>query len=118
VTIELERVYDPAHSSKGGARFLVERLWPRGIKKESLHFDSWLKNVAPSTELRKWFDHDPQKWQVFQKRYYAELDARPDVWEPILKASERGIVTLLYSSHNAEYNNAVALKNYLETKTI
>ena len=99
-----------------GKKFLVERLWPRGIKKEDLDYDEWLKDVAPSTELRKWFSHDPAKYEEFRHRYYKELDGHPEAWQPILAAARKGTVTLLYSSHDAEHNNAVALKRYLETK--
>lgn len=110
--IQLKRVYDP-EGSGDGVRFLVERLWPRGIKKENLRLDGWLKDVAPSTELRQWFSHDPAKWAGFQQKYFAELDAKPDALEPILKASAHGTVTLLFSSHDAVHNNAVALKAYI-----
>jgi uncharacterized protein YeaO (DUF488 family) len=113
--IQLRRVYDKP-GTHDGARFLVDRLWPRGIRKTDLDIDRWQKEAAPSTELRKWFGHDPQKWQEFQERYFAELDAHPDAWEPILKAAERGTVTLLYSSQEAEHNNAVALRIYVEKK--
>jgi uncharacterized protein YeaO (DUF488 family) len=117
--IHLTRVYDEekGESSKSeGARFLVERLWPRGIKKEALHFDAWLKDAGPSMELRQWFAHDPAKWKEFQRRYFAELDKKPEVLEPIRKAMRHGQVTFLYSSHDAERNNAVALKTYLTTR--
>ncbi|MBT9329590.1 DUF488 domain-containing protein [Paracidobacterium acidisoli] len=114
--IQLKRVYDP-ESSDDGTRFLVERLWPRGIKKEALHFEAWLKDVAPSTELRQWFSHDPAKWVEFQRKYYAELDKEHDALEPIRKAMHHGRVTLLYSSHDREHNNAVALKSYLMKHT-
>ena len=110
--IRLKRVYDPA-SNDDGVRLLVERLWPRGVKKTDLRLDAWLKDVAPSTELRRWFSHDPAKWTEFQQRYFAELDAHPEAVEPILKASSRGPVTLLFSSHDAEHNNAVALETYI-----
>lgn len=114
--IQLERVYDEGAGNKArrdGARFLVERLWPRGIKKESLQFDAWLKDVAPSPALRTWFSHDATKWKEFQRKYFAELDKNPDALEPILKALHHGPVTFLYSSHDTEHNNAVALKTYL-----
>jgi uncharacterized protein YeaO (DUF488 family) len=114
--IQLKRVYDKGGSASDGVRFLVERLWPRGIKKTDLKVDGWLREVAPSTQLRQWFGHDPAKWDEFRRRYDAELKAHPDAWEPILKASGRGRVTLLYSSHDTEHNNAVALKEYLERK--
>jgi uncharacterized protein YeaO (DUF488 family) len=113
--IKLKRVYDKEDSADG-VRYLVERLWPRGIKKTSLHLDGWLKDVGPSTELRKWFSHDPEKWEQFKRKYFAELDRAPENCEPILQAARKGAVTLLYSSHDTEHNNAVALKEYIEEK--
>ncbi len=113
--ISLKRAYEPA-ARQDGRRFLVERLWPRGIKKEALPLDGWLKDVAPSPELRRWFGHDPEKWREFQQRYGRELDSRPPAWEPLLAAARRGRVTLVFSSHDQEHNNAVVLKNYLEKK--
>ena len=111
--IGLKRVYDRKDSTDG-VRYLVERLWPRGVKKAELDLDDWLKDVAPSTELRKWFSHDPGKWAQFRRKYFAELDRAPEVCEPIRQAARKGTVTLLYSSHDAEHNNAVALKEYIE----
>lgn len=111
--INLKRVYDPV-SKEDGVRILVERLWPRGVKKEDLKMDEWLKEVAPSTNLRKWFSHDPTKWKGFKKKYFEELNENPEALEPILKALHKGSVTLLYSSKDTEHNNAVCLKNYLE----
>lgn len=111
--IQVKRVYDPA-ASDDGTRLLVERLWPRGMKKEEAKLDEWIKDVAPSTELRKWFSHDPVKWPEFQKRYRAELDKHPEAWQPILDAAKKGKVTLLFSSHDTEHNNVIALKKYLE----
>ena len=113
--IRTRRVYD-ATASGEGQRFLVERLWPRGMKKEALALDDWLKDVAPSAALRRWFAHEPAKWEEFQRRYWAELDARPEVWQPLLQAARRGAVTLLYSARDTEHNNALALKAYLEEK--
>lgn len=113
--IQLKRAYDPADKSDG-TRYLVERLWPRGIKKEALRIDGWLKDVAPSTQLRKWFSHDPAKWPEFQRRYFAELDSHADAWKPILDAARRGRLTLIYSSHDTEHNNALALKEYLQRR--
>ena len=110
--IHLKRAYDPAETSDG-TRFLVERLWPRGVKKTSLTIEAWLKEVGPSTELRKWFSHDPAKWDEFRQRYFEELRANPDAWKPILQAARHGTVTLIYSSHDTEHNNAVALQNFL-----
>ena len=113
--IQLKRAYDPA-SKEDGVRYLVERLWPRGIKKIDLVMDAWLKNVAPSTDLRKWFSHDPEKWTEFQRRYTAELDANPESWKPILEAARHGKVTLIYSAHDTEHNSALLLKTYLDKK--
>ena len=111
--IKLKRVYE-AEAREDGVRYLVERLWPRGVKKESLHIDGWLKEAGPSTELRKWFSHDPEKWPEFRRKYFAELNDRSEAWSSIRDAARRGTVTLLYSSHDAEHNNAVALKEYIE----
>jgi uncharacterized protein YeaO (DUF488 family) len=108
----LKRIYDPA-SDDDGVRFLVERLWPRGVNKKDLHLDAWLKDVAPSTDLRQWFSQDPAKWTEFHQRYFAELDEHPEAIEPILKASSHGRVTLIFSSRDTVHNNAVALKTYL-----
>lgn len=115
--IALRRAYDSV-SRADGTRFLVERLWPRGIAKADLTVDEWLKEVGPSTELRKWFGHDPSKWAEFRRRYFRELDSRPEAWKPIVSAVRRGgAVTLIYSSHDTQHNNAVALRDYLRTKT-
>ena len=113
--ITLKRVYDPV-TSTDGVRFLVERLWPRGVKKTALRIDAWLKDVAPSSELRRWFSHDPKKWSEFRRRYHDELTANADALDPIVKAARRGRVTLVYSSHDTEHNNAVALKEYLDAR--
>lgn len=111
--IQLKRAYDPA-SSTDGTRLLVERLWPRGVKKSSLKVKRWLKDVAPSTELRRWFSHDPAKWSTFRSRYFDELKVNPDSWQPIVEAANEGKVTLIYSSHDTEHNNAVALQEFLQ----
>ena len=113
--IKLKRVYEPA-SLNDGVRILVERLWPRGIKKDALKLDTWLKDVAPSDGLRRWFGHDPKRWSRFRGRYFAELDGNPQTWESLSKAARRGRVTLIYSSRDMEHNNAVALKDYLQDK--
>lgn len=110
--IKIKRVYEEAES-QDGTRFLVERLWPRGMKKAALRMDGWLKEVAPSTALRQWFGHDPQRWDEFKRRYFAELDAAPEVWQPILAAAREGTVTLLYSAHDTAHNGALALQEYL-----
>lgn len=113
--IQLKRVYDESDAGDG-KRFLIERLWPRGIRKTELQIDDWRKECGPSTELRKWFSHDPAKWPEFQRRYFAELEQNPEVWQPILDAAKHGKVTLLYSSHDTEHNNAVALREFLDAK--
>ncbi|MEB2362933.1 MAG: DUF488 family protein [Bryobacteraceae bacterium] len=113
--IYLHRVYDHETAPKG-EQYLVERLWPRGIRKEQLHVKEWLKEVAPSTGLRKWFSHDPAKWDAFKERYFAELDQHPDAWAPLEHAARKGAVVFLYSSKDSEHNNAVALKAYIESK--
>ena len=113
--ITLKRAYDSI-SATDGTRFLVERLWPRGVQKAKLRIDAWLKDVAPSTELRKWFSHDPDRWNEFRRRYFRELDAQPAAWRPIVSAARRGRVTLVYSSHDTDHNNAVALQEYLQRK--
>jgi uncharacterized protein YeaO (DUF488 family) len=113
--MRIKRAYDP-YSSSDGSRFLVDRLWPRGMKREALKLDGWLKEVAPSDALRHWFGHESAKWEEFQCRYFAELDGKPEAWRPILQAARQGNVTLLYSARDTEHNNAVALKSYLESK--
>ncbi|MDR3554420.1 MAG: DUF488 domain-containing protein [Syntrophobacteraceae bacterium] len=111
--IRIKRVYDPPEPGDG-IRFLVERLWPRGVRKESLTMEAWLKEAAPSDALRRWFGHDPQKWEEFRERYFAELDGRREVLRPLMEAAARGEVTLLYSARDRENNNAVALREYVE----
>ncbi|GAA3056616.1 DUF488 domain-containing protein [Pseudonocardia yunnanensis] len=111
-TITLSRVYD--HEPHGERRrYLVERLWPRGIRREEVELDDWTKDAAPSHELRTWFGHDPQRWEEFRRRYFAELDARPQAWQPLVDAASTGEITLLYSSRDREHNNAIALRDYL-----
>lgn len=113
--IELKRAYDPAEEGDG-RRFLVDRLWPRGINKEKLALDAWLKEASPSNDLRRWFHNNPSQWSEFQRRYRAELEAQPRSWQPLLEAAREGTITLVYSSRNTENNNAVVLKAYLEEK--
>jgi uncharacterized protein YeaO (DUF488 family) len=114
-SIALARVYDD--EPVAGRSYLVERLWPRGVTRERLSSAQWCKDVAPSTDLRKWFSHDPQLWEEFQQRYGAELDDNPSSWQPLLDAATAGDITLLYSSKDREHNNAVALRDYLTAKT-
>ena len=110
--LQIKRTYDPP-ARGDGRRILVERLWPRGMKKESVAADAWMKDVAPSTELRQWFGHQVERWEEFRRRYRKELAANPNAWEPILDAEERGTVTLLYSAHDVLHNGAVVLRDYL-----
>ena len=86
--IHVKRVYEPV-SADDGKRFLVDRLWPRGVKKVDLQIESWIKDVAPSNELRRWYGHDPDKWCEFNKRYFAELDDKPETWQPLLESSPK-----------------------------
>ena len=111
--IRVKRVYDP-HEPVDGSRFLVDRLWPRGMKKENLQMDGWLKDVAPSDALRHWFGHEPAKWEEFCSRYDAELENNSDAWRPLLDMARKQDVTLLYGAHDIEHNNAVAIRSFLE----
>ncbi len=113
--IELKRIYDEP-SSSDGVRVLVERLWPRGISKEKARVDIWLKDAAPSTELRKWFNHDKEKWEEFKKRYYLELDQNPESLKPLLDLAESSEITFIYASKEEQFNNASALRNYINLK--
>jgi len=111
--IRIKRAYEPP-APDDGRRFLVDRLWPRGVKKEALALEMWAKEAAPSTALRQWYHHDLAKWDEFQARYTAELDANPAAWEPLLQAARQGTITLVYSSRDETHNQAVVLKRYLE----
>jgi uncharacterized protein YeaO (DUF488 family) len=113
--MNIKRTYDPP-ARGDGRRILVERLWPRGMKKDALAADAWLKEVAPSGELRRRFAHKVERWEEFRRRYRKELDAKPDAWAPILEAGKRGPVTLLYSAHDVLHNSAVVLRDYLAEK--
>ncbi len=112
MSISLKRVYEtPAPSD--GCRILVERLWPRGLSKQDARIDLWPKEAAPSTELRRWFNHEPDKWTEFKRRYFKELRARRPL-EPILERVRAGRVTFVFASREPRFNNAVALKEYVE----
>lgn len=113
--IEIKRVYQEPEKIDG-IRFLVDRLWPRGISKEHLKMDGWLKDVAPSPELRKWFGHNPDRWEEFQQKYLQELREHPEAWERIVATAREQKVTLLYAAKDEEHNNAVVLRNYLRRK--
>lgn len=115
ITIQTKRVYIPAEKSDG-FRILVDRIWPRGMTKERLQADLWLKDVAPSTSLRKWFDHDPVKWEPFKKLYFAELDVQPQVTKQVFDLAAKERVTLLFAARSEQCNHAVALKEYLVSK--
>ncbi len=113
--IHVKRAYD-APSSGDGRRYLIDRLWPRGVKKEAAALDDWLKDAAPSDDLRRWFGHDPDRWAEFRRRYRAELDDNPDGWRPLREAAQQGDVPLVYGARDEEHNNAVALRDYLMEK--
>jgi len=110
--IKAKRVYEPP-GRDDGKRFLVERLWPRGIRKQALASAVWLKEVAPSAELRKWFDHRVERWDEFVRRYHQELDANHGAWTPLIEAAKQHTVTLLYSARDEEHNSALVLRDYL-----
>ena len=113
--IQMKRAYDKPDDSDG-ERFLVDRLWPRGVTKAALAVVAWVKDVSPSTELRNWYGHDPAKWNEFRKRYFRDLEKAPAAWEPLLEAARKGAITLVYSSKETELNNAAALREFLEAK--
>ena len=110
--LKIKRGYDPV-SPEDGKRILIDRLWPRGIKKEKAHIDEWLKEIAPSNELRKWYSHDPAKWAEFKKRYKKELAGKSELLIKIKAEAKKQPVTLLFSTKELELNNAVALKEML-----
>jgi uncharacterized protein YeaO (DUF488 family) len=113
--IRVKRVYD-APAKSDGIRLLVDHLWPRGMKKEALQVERWIKQVSPSNELRNWFGHEPAKWKEFQRRYFAELDEQPEAWSALLELARESDITLVFSARDIEHNNAVALKAFLEKK--
>jgi uncharacterized protein YeaO (DUF488 family) len=112
--IKLKRVYENP-SPKDGSRILVERLWPRGLTKERASVDLWLKDVAPSPELRKWFGHDPARWERFQRRYRQELREKEDAIQLLKQKAKEGAVTLVYAARDEEHNGALALKRILQS---
>ena len=113
--IQVKRVYEKP-SRKDGLRVLVDRLWPRGLTKERAAVKLWLKDVAPSTELRKWFGHDPAKWKQFQVRYRKELREKKDALELLKQKSQEHTVTLVYGARDEEHNEALVLKKILESR--
>src|SRR5258708_498143 len=110
--IRIKRVYDPPDEADG-TRVLVDRLWPRGVRKEDAAFTLWLKEIAPSPELRKWFGHDPVRWTEFGQRYRAELDRNDEAVARLADLSKHGPLTLLYAAHDAAHNHALLLAAYL-----
>ncbi len=115
MAIQIKRVYE--RPAKGdGFRVLIDHLWPRGMKKEEVAIDEWLKAIAPSTALRKWFSHDPEKWDEFKRRYFSELDENREAVAKLAEKAKTETVTLVFSSKEERFNNAVALKEYLENR--
>lgn len=115
--LKVKRVYEP-HAGGDGHRALVDRIWPRGIRKEKLHNVIWLKEIGPSTELRRWFGHRPDRWAEFRKRYWAELDRMPEIVAKLRNLTRTDVVTLLFSARDAKHNQAVALRDYLLSGTL
>jgi len=115
--VRLKRAYEPAEP-RDGHRVLVERLWPRGLRKQQAHFDDWVKQIAPSDSLRKWFHHDPDRWSEFQRRYARELASRAAhaLIDDLARRAKSETVTLIYSAHDREHNNAVVLKDMIERR--
>lgn len=110
--IRIKRAYEPPHADDG-VRILIDRLWPRGIKKEALALDRWAKELAPSTALRKWFGHDPARWQDFRQRYALELQQQAAALEDLRMLARNGVVTLIYAAHDEAHNDAVVLQALL-----
>ncbi|HET7588496.1 MAG TPA: DUF488 domain-containing protein [Gammaproteobacteria bacterium] len=113
MAIKVRRIYGDK-TGHDGIRILVDRIWPRGVSKDEAQLDHWIKDVAPSSALRKWFGHDPDKWDEFKRRYFKELDAAPDAVAELRDAIGKRSATLLFAAKDEAHNNAVALKAYLE----
>ena len=113
--IRLRRAYD-APGPGDGRRFLVDRLWPRGVRKEAVALEGWLKELAPSDDLRRWFGHEPDRFEAFADRYRRELDAHPEAAAPLLEAAREGNVTLVFAARDEDHNNAVVLRAWLEER--
>lgn len=110
--VRIKRAYEPPRP-EDGARILIDRLWPRGVTKEALRLTEWAKALAPSTELRRWFNHDPALWHEFRHRYAAELRQQPEAWQALRERAQQGVVTLVYSARDETVNNAVAMREFL-----
>ena len=115
--VKLKRAYEPPDQGDG-RRILVDRLWPRGVSKADAHLDEWIKDIAPSTSLRKWFGHDPQRWTEFRSRYAREIRAQPEPLRHLRTLARRGPVTLVYSAHDEQHNDAVVLRQVLLGRSI
>jgi uncharacterized protein YeaO (DUF488 family) len=115
MAIQVKRAYEKP-SRGDGCRVLVDRIWPRGLSKADLKIDRWLKTIAPSTELRRWFGHDPDKWEEFKRRYFQELKSHGEELEPLREKARHGSLTLVFSAKDERCNNAVALREYLQRR--
>jgi uncharacterized protein YeaO (DUF488 family) len=115
MAIQVRRAYDPPGRGDG-YRVLVDRVWPRGVSKDALKLDEWQKEIAPSTRLRKWFGHDPERWKGFQERYFAELEENQDSIQELVKRARSGRITLVYGARDPDHNQAVALSTYLRAR--
>lgn len=115
MTLQIKRIYEPA-AEEDGTRILVDRLWPRGVSKEEAHIDLWLKDIAPSAELRRWFGHDPDRWDAFRQRYLAELQSNPVAVDELTRQIGGSTATLLYGAKDTEHNNAVVLRDFIGSR--
>lgn len=113
--IQIRRAYEPPRRGDG-YRILVDRVWPRGVSRGDLELDEWRKEIAPSTRLRQWFGHDPERWQEFQERYFAELEPQQDAVRDLVQRARRGRITLVYGARDPDHNQAVALRAYLRAR--
>lgn len=114
-TIKIKRIYDHP-SDNDGYRILVDRLWPRGVSKEEANLDEWMKEIAPSGDLREWYDHDPEKFEEFRLRYFKELEEKQELVKRVFDKANESKITLLYAAKDKKHNNAVVLKEYLQNQ--
>jgi uncharacterized protein YeaO (DUF488 family) len=110
--VKLKRAYDPP-AANDGTRILIDRLWPRGVTKKRAAIDQWMKDIAPSTELRKWFRHDPARWDKFRRRYAKEVHQHADLLDQLRSLARQGPITLVYSAHDEKHNDAVELRDLI-----
>ena len=113
MTLRIKRIYEPP-AAQDGTRILVDRLWPRGVSREEAHVHAWLKEIAPSAELRRWFGHDPDKWDAFRRRYLEELESNPAAVEEFKRQIGQSTATLLYGARDTEHNNALVLRDFID----